>query len=172
MVVSILSSQTCLFLPVLSRNPLIKSSALQRACISGQLPTLVTALISNSIPVAYPNGPEGSISVRVISGKSHGIESPVRPLGGCWFFHIMMKKSGDIIFQDIRRSLPPFGGGRGSCFFLSRWLDIIHLSYVSPLTSSIGADSAPSVWKGSITVGHEASVNDSFHTLVLSNKDG
>jgi len=54
-----------------------------------------------SIPVAHPNGPEGSISVRVISGKSHGVESPVRPLGGCWFFHVMMKKSGDSMVQDI-----------------------------------------------------------------------
>ncbi|KIK93158.1 hypothetical protein PAXRUDRAFT_12811 [Paxillus rubicundulus Ve08.2h10] len=54
-----------------------------------------------SIPVAYPNGPEGSISVRVISGKSHGVESPVRPLGGCWYFHVTMNKAGDSMFQDI-----------------------------------------------------------------------
>jgi len=54
-----------------------------------------------SIPVAYPNGPEGSISVRVISGKSHDVESPVRPLGGCWYFHVTMKNAGDTMFQDI-----------------------------------------------------------------------
>ncbi|KAF8845011.1 hypothetical protein BDN67DRAFT_962496 [Paxillus ammoniavirescens] len=54
-----------------------------------------------SIPVAYPNGPEGSISVKVISGKSHGVESPVRPLGGCWYFHVTMKNAGDTMFQDI-----------------------------------------------------------------------
>ncbi|KAG8217476.1 RmlC-like cupin domain-containing protein [Butyriboletus roseoflavus] len=54
-----------------------------------------------SIPVAYPNGTEGSINIKVISGKSHGVESPVRPLGGCWYFHVTMNKSGDNIFQDI-----------------------------------------------------------------------
>lgn len=34
------------------------------------------------------------------------------------------------------------------------------------------ADGAQSVWKGGITVGDDGSVNDSFHTLVLSNKSG
>jgi len=91
-----------------------------------------------SIPVAYPKGPEGSISVRVISGKSHGVESPVRPLGGCWYFHVTMKKSGDNVFQDI-----PTG-----------WTSFIYL------------------WNGGITVGDDGSVNDSFHTLVLSSNSG
>ncbi|KAF8448007.1 RmlC-like cupin domain-containing protein [Boletus edulis BED1] len=89
-----------------------------------------------SIPVAHPNGPESSISVRVISGKSHGVESPVRPLGGCWFFHVTMRKSGDSMVQDI-----PAG-----------WTSFIYL------------------WKGSIIVGDDGSINEKFHTLVLSNK--
>ncbi|KAF8881913.1 RmlC-like cupin domain-containing protein [Infundibulicybe gibba] len=54
----------------------------------------------DQIPVAYPNGPEGAVKVKVISGKSHGVESPVRPLGGCWFFHVIFKDAGTI-FQDI-----------------------------------------------------------------------
>ncbi|EGN93236.1 hypothetical protein SERLA73DRAFT_189736 [Serpula lacrymans var. lacrymans S7.3] len=55
----------------------------------------------DQIPTAYPEGTEGGISVKVISGKSHGVESPVRPLGGCWFFHVIMKNKGSTIFQDI-----------------------------------------------------------------------
>ncbi|KAH7930828.1 hypothetical protein BV22DRAFT_1054101 [Leucogyrophana mollusca] len=54
-----------------------------------------------SIPVAYPNGPGGNVSIKVISGKSHGVESPVRPLGGCWYFHVSLKKEGAEIFQEI-----------------------------------------------------------------------
>ena len=34
------------------------------------------------------------------------------------------------------------------------------------------ADIAQSVWNGGITVGDDGSVNDSFHTLVLSNNSG
>jgi len=53
------------------------------------------------IPTAYPSGPDGPIKVKVISGKSHGVESPVRPLGGCWYFHIIFDKEGTM-FQGIR----------------------------------------------------------------------
>jgi len=53
------------------------------------------------IPVAYPAGPDGPIRVRVVSGSSHGVESPVRPLGGCWYFHVIFDKEG-MMFQDIR----------------------------------------------------------------------
>ncbi|KAG9318438.1 RmlC-like cupin domain-containing protein [Chiua virens] len=91
-----------------------------------------------SIPVAYPNGPNGPITVRVISGKTHGVESPVQPLGGCWYFHVMMKNSGDNMFQEI-----PTG-----------WTAFIYL------------------WKGGITVGDDDFINESFHTLVLSAKEG
>lgn len=51
-------------------------------------------------------------------------------------------------------------------------MDILHLSYVLPFTSSIDVDIAPSVWKGGITIGDDAAVNDTFHALVLSNKGG
>ncbi|THH07440.1 hypothetical protein EW145_g3383 [Phellinidium pouzarii] len=52
------------------------------------------------IPSAFPRGPDGGIEIKVISGKSFDIESPVRPLGGCWFFHIIMKKGGTF-FQEL-----------------------------------------------------------------------
>ncbi|OJT15749.1 Pirin [Trametes pubescens] len=52
------------------------------------------------IPEAYPQGKDGSVKIRVISGKSHGVESPVRPLGGCWYFHVIFNKPGTI-FQEI-----------------------------------------------------------------------
>ncbi len=57
------------------------------------------------IPIAYPEGPDGPVSIKVISGKSHGVESPVRPLGGCWYFHVSFKAKGTI-FQDIREFGP------------------------------------------------------------------
>ncbi|EAU88583.1 pirin domain-containing protein [Coprinopsis cinerea okayama7 len=53
------------------------------------------------IPVAYPEGKDGPTSIKVISGKSHGVESPVRPLGGCWFFHATYKQKKSTIFQEI-----------------------------------------------------------------------
>ncbi|KAF7793035.1 hypothetical protein EIP86_004140 [Pleurotus ostreatoroseus] len=53
------------------------------------------------IPTAYPEGPNGPVKIRVISGKSYGIESPVRPLGGCWYFHVIFDKKGSTIFQQI-----------------------------------------------------------------------
>ncbi|KAF9005605.1 RmlC-like cupin domain-containing protein [Cyathus striatus] len=52
------------------------------------------------IPTAYPKGQHGPVKVKVISGKSHDVESPVRPLGGCWFFHYIFKSQADV-FQDI-----------------------------------------------------------------------
>jgi len=55
----------------------------------------------DSIPIAYPEGPDGDVSIKVISGKSHGIESPVRPLGGCWYFHFSLKKRGAKVSQEI-----------------------------------------------------------------------
>ena len=55
------------------------------------------------IPTAYPEGSEGPVKVKVISGKSFGVESPVRPLGGCWFFHVIFDKKATI-FQPIRES--------------------------------------------------------------------
>lgn len=52
------------------------------------------------IPTALPEGADGPVQIKVISGKSHGVESPVRPLGGCWYFHIIFTSQGSV-FQDI-----------------------------------------------------------------------
>jgi hypothetical protein len=57
-------------------------------------------LSPDQIPVAHPEGIDGPVEVKVLSGKSHGVESPVRPLGGCWFFHIIFKQKGTM-FQDL-----------------------------------------------------------------------
>ncbi|KAF8902097.1 RmlC-like cupin domain-containing protein [Gymnopilus junonius] len=57
-------------------------------------------LSPEEIPTAYPEGPDGPIKIKVISGKSHGVESPVRPLGGCWYFHITFTKAGNM-FQPL-----------------------------------------------------------------------
>lgn len=50
------------------------------------------------IPIAQP---ETGVRVKVISGTSHGVTSPVRPLGGCWYFHVMLDTKGKKIFQDL-----------------------------------------------------------------------
>ncbi|KAG8905817.1 hypothetical protein FRB99_008182 [Tulasnella sp. 403] len=58
-------------------------------------------LTKDKIPTAFPEGPDGPSEVVVISGKSHGVESPVRHLGGCWCLDIKLKKKGAKVFQDI-----------------------------------------------------------------------
>lgn len=84
----------------------------------------------NEIPTAYPEGPDGPVKVKVISGKSHGVESPVRPLGGCWYFHYIFDKKATV-FQDLRACFDfhilRFALTFGSC---SRGMDCVHLSYV------------------------------------------
>ena len=54
------------------------------------------------IPTAFPEGPDGGVKIKVISGKTYGVESPVRPLGGCWYFHVIFDRKDKSIFQDIR----------------------------------------------------------------------
>ncbi|KAM6500562.1 RmlC-like cupin domain containing protein [Amanita muscaria] len=57
----------------------------------------------DEIPTAYPEGSDGPVKIKIISGKSHGVESPVRPLGGCWYFHTIFRDEASV-FQDL-----PFG---------------------------------------------------------------
>lgn len=57
----------------------------------------------SEIPTAYPEGPDGPVRVKVISGKSFGVESPVRPLGGSWYFHFIFDKKS-AVFQELRKS--------------------------------------------------------------------
>ncbi|GLB35000.1 putative pirin family protein [Lyophyllum shimeji] len=61
----------------------------------------------DQIPTAYPDGPDGAVKIKVISGISHGVESPVRPLGGCWYFHVIFSGK-TAIFQDIPPSWTAF----------------------------------------------------------------
>ncbi|KAJ6584392.1 RmlC-like cupin domain-containing protein [Mycena capillaripes] len=56
---------------------------------------------ASGIPTAFPKGPEGPVSVKVISGSSHGVDSPVRPLGGCWWMHYKFSKDQVSVFQDL-----------------------------------------------------------------------
>ncbi|KAJ6477182.1 RmlC-like cupin domain-containing protein [Mycena vitilis] len=58
-------------------------------------------LSAKGIPTAYPQGPDGPVSVKVISGSSHGVDSPVRPLGGCWYFHYKFTQDQVTVFQDL-----------------------------------------------------------------------
>jgi len=58
-------------------------------------------LKAEEIPSVFPDGPDGPTEIKLISGKSYGVESPVRPLGGCWYMHIKLKKKGAAIFQDL-----------------------------------------------------------------------
>jgi len=54
----------------------------------------------SEIPIAYPQGQEGPVQIKVISGNSYNIQSPVRPLGGCWFFHIIFQDKASV-FQHL-----------------------------------------------------------------------
>ncbi|TFY66148.1 hypothetical protein EVG20_g4942 [Dentipellis fragilis] len=54
----------------------------------------------DQVLIAYPQGPDGPVKIKVISGISHGVESPVRPLGGCWYFHVIFNRKGSV-FQSI-----------------------------------------------------------------------
>ncbi|KAF8527145.1 RmlC-like cupin domain-containing protein, partial [Hysterangium stoloniferum] len=64
------------------------------------LRTTYQELGPSEIPSAFSEGPEGPIEIKVISGKSHSVDSPVHPQGSCWYFHIKFRKVGSM-FQDI-----------------------------------------------------------------------
>ena len=78
------------------------------------------------IPEAYPEGPNGGVKIRVISGQSHGVESPVRPLGGCWFFHVIFNKKATI-FQPIREPIDMNASKFASLYAFSCGLDVLHV---------------------------------------------
>ncbi|KAF9505586.1 hypothetical protein BS47DRAFT_1353800 [Hydnum rufescens UP504] len=90
------------------------------------------------IPSAFPNGPDGP-EIKIVSGKSHGVESPVRSLSGCWYFRVLFNKKGQSIFQDI----PP------------GWTAFVYTF-------------KGSVQVGSSSQEAESTVHDKYHTLVLS----
>lgn len=82
-------------------------------------------------------------SVKVIAGKSHGVESPVRSPrnGGTWYLDIKLDKPGAKIFQEI-----PQG-----------WTSFIYT--LGPAAIKVGGTSAVSLTSSNIY--------QAFHTLVL-----
>ncbi|KAH7107278.1 RmlC-like cupin domain-containing protein [Auriculariales sp. MPI-PUGE-AT-0066] len=60
------------------------------------------------IPSAWPEGEDGPVEIRIISGDSHGVSSPVKPLGGCWYFHFVIKEQGKQVFQPIPKGWTTF----------------------------------------------------------------
>ncbi|KAJ7461134.1 RmlC-like cupin domain-containing protein [Mycena latifolia] len=52
-------------------------------------------------PTYQDLGPSQIPTLKVISGLSHGVESPVRPLGRCWYFHYTFSKDQVSMFQDL-----------------------------------------------------------------------
>jgi redox-sensitive bicupin YhaK (pirin superfamily) len=65
-------------------------------------------LSTKEIPSAFPEGEDGPVEVKIISGESHGISSPVRPLGGCWYMDIKLKKKGATVFQELPKGWTAF----------------------------------------------------------------
>jgi len=59
------------------------------------------------IPSAYPEGEAGPVKIKIISGKSYGVESPVKAVGGCWYFHVIFNAKG-AIFQEIPKGWTSF----------------------------------------------------------------
>jgi hypothetical protein len=55
----------------------------------------------DQIPTAYPEGTDCPLKIKIISGTSHGVTSPVNPPGGCWYFHFIFNKKSTV-FQEIR----------------------------------------------------------------------
>lgn len=68
-------------------------------------------LPAEKVPSANPTE---NITIKVISGTAQGSEeqglvtSPVRPVGGCHYYDIRMKKSGESIFQPIPKGWNAF----------------------------------------------------------------
>ncbi|KAG0147726.1 hypothetical protein CROQUDRAFT_655717 [Cronartium quercuum f. sp. fusiforme G11] len=51
---------------------------------------------------------ESGVQVKVISGISHGVESPVKHLGGCWYFDILLPRPPSRVFQAIPKGWNAF----------------------------------------------------------------
>ena len=123
------------------------------------------------IPVAYPQGPDGPTKVKVISGKSHNIESPVRPLGGCWFFHISFDGEGEF-FQDLREHAAHVIWQILMLRFFGQQVDGLRFYIVSSSIfdqKEIFKDTLLCLaWKGSVRVGSDTAAIPAFHTAILS----
>lgn len=110
------------------------------------------------------------MKIRVISGKSHGVESPVRPLGGCWYFHVIFSKLGTI-FQDIREYSGCWRRDFGSSPLLdiaAGWTTFLYSKSSYFGESQMLANLLCVALKGAVRVGSDSTVHGPFHTLVLS----
>jgi redox-sensitive bicupin YhaK (pirin superfamily) len=107
----------------------------------------------NQIPSAFPNGPDGPVEIKVISGSVFGVQSPVRPLGGCWYFHVKFKAASSV-FVDLREHI------------------LLSVLLPNPLMfdAALKWTSFMYIIKGSVQVGAPGSEtsSDEFHTFVLS----
>lgn len=80
--------------PIISRPECKRVSAdlISSSCYSNLISTL-------RVPTSYPGGPDGPVKIKVISGRSFGVESPIKPLGGCWFLHIKFSEIARIFHK-------------------------------------------------------------------------
>ena len=68
-------------------------------------------LKAEQIPSVHPTD---NILVKVICGTAEGnaqegkVSSPVRPLGGCWFFDVQFKAKGEQFWQEIPKGWNTF----------------------------------------------------------------
>lgn len=68
-------------------------------------------LTADKIPSAHPSP---NVLVKVICGTAQGSEeegavsSPVRPLGGCWFFDVQFSAKGEQFYQEIPKGWNAF----------------------------------------------------------------
>ncbi|KAJ9095032.1 hypothetical protein QFC21_005825 [Naganishia friedmannii] len=59
---------------------------------------LYQEMLSKDITTVHPSA---DVEITVISGKSHGEQGPVRPVGGCWYLDFKLKKKGAKVFQPL-----------------------------------------------------------------------
>jgi len=111
----------------------------------------------DKIPTAYPAGPDGPLKIKIISGQSHGVTSPVNPVGGCWYFHFIFKNKSTF-FQDIRKHQ----------IFLSDLFYFVFWVLIDSTNLAKGWSSFIYILKGFVSVGSETIQHEAFHTLVLS----
>jgi redox-sensitive bicupin YhaK (pirin superfamily) len=110
----------------------------------------------DQIPIAYPEGTDGPLKIKIISGTTLGVTSPVNHPGGCWYFHYIFNKKSTF-FQELREHFR------------------VHYSYSvsSNKTFEILAKGWTAfiyILKGSASIASETKSHDSYHTLVLSAK--
>ncbi|KAF8512447.1 RmlC-like cupin domain-containing protein [Hysterangium stoloniferum] len=106
----------------------------------------------SEIPSAFSEGPEGPIEIKVISGKSHSVDSPVHPQGSCWYFHIKFRKVGSM-FQDIHE----FNSIAHAISHTSAYIAVGWTAFIYTMKGNL-----------IVNVGSSSLKEEPFHTLVLS----